>query len=102
MKNKLDHADIDWRFIASMAFDTFHHSKFRCEKYGIQKEAITNRSKLTGNFLKPKVYYFIDGCEKEMTSLDDLLNTWNELNEFDDPNNEIAWVKVIRKKKSNH
>jgi hypothetical protein len=94
--NKLEPDDIEWKGLSFWSFENYHYAVYRNEKYKIQREVITNISKLTGDFSKhPKVYYFIDGCDKEMTDLQDVCDTWNELHDFDDPNNEIVWIKKI-------
>ena len=95
MANLLEPEDIKWKFRTSLAMDTYHQTLYRNDEYGLQMEAIVNRSKATGQFGKSKTYYYIDDCEKEMTDLQDLCNTWNELKNFDDPNNEIIWEKRI-------
>ncbi len=43
----------------------------------------------------PKTYFYITGQEKEYTDLEELCRDWNEIKNFDDPNNEIVWVKKI-------
>lgn len=95
MKNKLEPLDINWKMITSMGYDDMHHGLFRCDEFDLQKETLTNKSKSTGEFRKPKVYYYIDDCAKEMTDIQDLCDVWNELKNFDDPNNEIVWEKKI-------
>lgn len=93
--NKLDEGDINWTFKRSLAFTDHHHSLFRCDEYGLQMEQISNISPTTGDFLKPKTYYYIDGHEKPFKTIESLCDAWNELNDFDDPNSEIVWVKKI-------
>lgn len=94
MKNNLSVEDIEWKFISSMAFIDYHHAKFVNAEYGIEMEKITNKDAY-GEFTKPKTYYFITGQQKEYTDLQILCNDWNEIKNFDDPNNEIQWVKKI-------
>jgi hypothetical protein len=98
MANLLCPEDIDWKFIMSMAFVDFHHSKSVNEKYGLEMEVITKKID-DYTFGKGKVYYFITGQEKEYTDLRELCNDWNEIKNFDDPENEIVWVKKIVKTK---
>lgn len=94
MTNKLEPEDIEWEFICSLALSSHHHAKFICEEYGLEKEKITPK-KSDGDFGNAKTYYFITGQEKEYTDLKALCDDWNEIKNFDDPNNEIVWVKKI-------
>lgn len=95
MKNMLTPDDIgEWKFVSSFAFTTHHHTKFVNELFGLEMEKITNIS-AQGNFGKPKTYFYITGQEKEYTDLEQLCVDWNEIKNFDDPNNEIQWVKKI-------
>jgi len=94
MSNTLEPEDIEWRFISSMALSNCHHSKFINEEYGLEMEKITP-IRTNGDFGKAKTYYFITGQEKEYTELEALCIDWNEIKNFDDPNNEIIWVKKI-------
>jgi len=95
--NKLCPEDIEWSFIMSMGFTDHHHSKSINKKYGLEMEIITK--KIDGySFGKGKVYYFITGQEKEYTYLQKLCDDWNEIKNFDDPDSEIKWVKIITKK----
>ena len=96
-KNILESEDIEWLFITSMAFTNCHHSKFIDEQYGLEKEQIAYK-RADGNFRRPKTYYFITGHQKEYTDLEELCKDWNEIKNFDDPNKEIKWVKVIKDK----
>ena len=57
-------------------------------------ERITNKT-ADGWFAKPKTYFYIVGQKKEYTDLKKLCDDWNEIKNFDDPNNEIVWVKKI-------
>ncbi len=95
MANKLDPLDISWQMKSSIGYDNQHHALYRCDEYGLQMETITPKSKTTDEFGKAKVYFYIDDCEKEMTEIEDLCDTWNDLKNFDDPNNEIVWKKKI-------
>lgn len=101
MKNNLIPEDIAFKFMGSFAFTTHHHSKFVCDEFGIEMEKVT-RVKAHGDFAEPKTYYYITGQEKEYTSLDELCKDWNEIKNFDDPNSEIKWVKVIKSKIDSH
>jgi hypothetical protein len=94
MANILEPEDIEWRFISSMALSNIHHSKFINEKYGLEMEKITPK-RSNGDFGKAKLYYFITGQEKEYADLQILCDDWNEIKNFDDPNNEIVWMKKI-------
>ncbi len=91
--NKLEPEDIEWAFKSSMAFTTYHHSLYRNEQFCIQMEGITNVTQ--NGFGKSKKYFYMDGQKKEYTDLQELCNDWNEIKNFDDPNNEIVWVKKI-------
>lgn len=95
--NKLCPEDIDWKFLKSMGFTDMHHSKSINEKYGLEMEVITKKIS-DYHFGKGKVYYFITGQEKEYTDLQKLCDDWNEIKNYDDPNSEIKWVKIITKK----
>ena len=75
--NQLTPEDIRFKFIHSLGMDDYHHALLRCDEYKIQCEKIT--PKQGENFGKPRTYFFIDGCERD----------------FDDPENEIVWVKTI-------
>ncbi len=94
MANKLEPEDIKWRFISSMGFINYHHSKFINKEFGLEMEHITHKLN-DFTFRKPKIYYFITGQEKEYTDLQTLCDDWNEIKNFDDPNNKIVWVKKI-------
>ncbi len=95
MANLLEPEDIEWKFIMSMGFTTNHHAKYVNKKYGLECETISKISASTGHFLKPKTYYFITGQKKEYTDLQKLCDDWNEIKNYDDPSNEIVWVKKI-------
>lgn len=95
--NLLCPEDISFKFIKSLGLTDEHISMMRNEEYGIQCEQYTKK-KSEFEFGKPKTYYFIDGQEKEYTDLQELCDDWNEIKNFDDPNNEITWVKVIKSK----
>ena len=94
--NKLQPEDIEWRMSSSYSGNWNHRSLFRDDKLGVQMEKYQKVND-AGSIGKPKIYYFIDDCEKEMTDIDDLCKTWSELKNFDDPNNEIVWEKKIVK-----
>lgn len=96
MPNKLEPEDIEWIFISCMKMTDCSHQLHRCDEYGIQKECIVNFSERTGNYSRnPKTYFYIDGCDKEMTDIDDLCDTWNDLKNFDDPDNKIVWERKV-------
>ena len=97
MKNIICPEDISFKFIKSLAMVDEHISMMRNEEFGIQCEQYTKK-KNDFEFAKPKTYYFIDGQEKEYTDIQKLCDDWNEIKNFDDPNNEITWVKVIKTK----
>jgi len=94
MGNALDPYDIKWKAVSFMSLKDCHLSKFINEEYGIEMEKITPKSDGEG-FRKAKTYFFITGQEKEYTDLQELCNDWNEIKNFDDPKNEIIWVKKI-------
>jgi len=94
MSNLLEPEDIEWKYIKHVTMTTQSHTLFRDERYKIQLEQITNRDG-HGWVGKAKNYFFIDTLEREFTDLQELCNCWNERNNFDDPNNEIIWVKKI-------
>ena len=94
MSNLLEPEDIKWKYIKHLTMTTQSHMLFRDEQYKIQWEQITNRDG-HGWVGKAKNYFFIDELEREFTDLQELCNCWNERNNFDDPNNEIIWVKKI-------
>ena len=96
MANLLCPEDIKWKFKMSMGLTDCHHSKSTNEEYGLEKEVITKKID-DNHFGKGKVYYFITGQEKEYTDLQHLCDDWNEIKNFDDPENEIVWVKKIVK-----
>ena len=79
-----------------MAFSDCHHSKSVNKEYGLEMEVITKKID-DYTFGNSKVYYFITGKEKEYTDLQKLCDDWNEIKNFDDPENEIVWVKKIVK-----
>ena len=95
MANVLEPEDIKWVFISSMAMKEYHHSKFLNKEFGIEMEKITPVREM--GFGKPKTYYYITGQKKEYTDLETLCKDWNEIKNYDDPNSEITWVKVIRR-----
>jgi len=95
--NTLEPEDIKFKFFSSMQLKTHHNTKFINDEFGIELEVITSIKEF-GDLGKPKKYYYITGQEKEYTDLQLLCNDWNEIKNFDDPNNEIKWVKVIKSK----
>lgn len=97
-KNQLDPFGMTWVMIQTSAYNDYHHALYRCERYGVQQEIITPKNPETGEFGRPKVYYFIDDCDKEITSIEDLVDTWNDLKSFDDPDNKIVWIRKTIKK----
>ena len=97
MANLLCPEDIVWKFIMSMAFSDYHHAKMVNKEYGLECETITKKLSDGFSFGKAKVYYFITGQEKEYTDLQKLCDDWNEIKNFDDPDNEIVWEKKIVK-----
>jgi hypothetical protein len=96
MANLLCPEDIQWKFLMSMGFKDCHHSKSINKEYGLEMEVITKKID-DNHFGKAKVYYFITGQDKEYTDLQKLCDDWNEIKNFDDPENEIVWVKKIVK-----
>lgn len=97
MANQLEPADIKWKYIKHLTLNDMSHYLYRDERFGIQMEQQVNRDG-HGWSGKPKHYYFIDNIEKEYTDLEELCKDWNEIKNFDDPNSEIQWVKVIKTK----
>lgn len=95
--NKLTPEDIEWIFVSSLGMTEFHHIKSINKIFGLQKETITKR-RGDFDFGSSKTYYYINGCEREFTDIQTLCDCWNELNDFDDPNDEIVWVKIIKSK----
>lgn len=98
--NYLTPEDIEFKFISSMGFTTYHHAKYLNLEFGIEKETITKK-KSDFQFGSSKTYYYITGQEKEYTDLEELCKDWNELKNFDDPDNEIVWVKLVKPKRKN-
>lgn len=94
MENLLEPEDIEWKYIKHITLSNKSHHLFRNEKYKIQWEQITNRDG-HGKVGKAKNYFFIDNVEREFTDIQELCDCWNERHNFDDPNNEIIWVKKI-------
>ncbi len=95
MANVLEPEDIEWKMVSSWSFMKEHVCQFRNEEFGLQKEVVTNKKAL-GSYGKPKTYYYMDGQEKPYTVIEELCKDWNEINNFDDPNSVIVWVKVIK------
>lgn len=92
--NQLEIEDVQFRLTKSLTMANYSHTAFRDDKFKIQWEQITNRDG-HGKTGKPKNYFFIDDMEREFTDLQVLVDCWNERNNFDDPNNEIVWVKKV-------
>lgn len=97
MKNNLSPEDIDFKFVSSLALRQQHITKLVNDEFGVEAEKVS-RVKADGEFGKPKTYFYITGHEKEYTDLDELCKDWNEIKNFDDPNSEIRWVKIITTK----
>ncbi|WP_417444663.1 hypothetical protein [Joostella sp.] len=95
MKNLLSPEDIRWEFISSLGFVDQHHAKYINKEFGLEMETITKKLSDGISFGKSKVYYFITGQEKEYTCIQLLCDDWNEINNYDDPENEIVWIKKI-------
>ena len=96
--NKLYPEDIEWKFISSLAFADCHHARYTSKEFGLEMEVITKKLSDNFSFGSSKTYYFITGQEKEYTDLQILCDDWNEIKNYDDPNSEIFWLKVIKKK----
>ena len=96
--NKLCPEDIKWKFISSLGFTDCHHARYIDADFGLEMETITKK-KNDYEFGNCKTYFFITGQKKEYTDVKILCDDWNEIKNYDDPNNEIVWVKVIKKKK---
>lgn len=95
--NKLAPEDIRWRFITSVGYSSHHTTVLRDEEFGIQCDKVSVINQY-GEFGKPKLYFFMDGQKREFTDLQVLCDVWNEIKNYDDPNSEIVWVKVIKTK----
>lgn len=95
--NKLTPDDIEWKFLCSLGMTTHHHTKSINKEYGLQREVITKK-RGDFDFGSSKTYYYINGCAREFTKIQDLCDCWNELHDFDDPDDEIVWVKIIKPK----
>lgn len=93
-KNLLEPEDIEWKYHKHLTFTNQSHFCYRDEKFGLQWEQLTNRDG-HGWSGKAKNYYFIDGQKKEYTDVEELCKDWNEIKNFDDPDNEIVWEKKI-------
>ena len=93
-KNKLEVDDIEWRHASHMTLSNESHFVLRDDRFNIQKEEITKRDG-HGKTGSTKRYYYIDAVAREFTSAQDLCDAWNERYKYDDPNNEIIWVKKI-------
>jgi hypothetical protein len=61
MTNLLSPEDIEWKFIMSMGFSNYRHSKYVNEKYGLEMEQITKKLSDGFSFGKTKTYFFIIG-----------------------------------------
>ena len=94
MPNLLTPDDIEWKYVKHLTFTTESHYVLRDERFKIQCEKITKRDG-HGKTGSTKTYYFIDSLERQFTDEEELCEAWNERNDFDDPNNEIIWVKKI-------
>lgn len=92
--NKLTPEDIEWKLYRSYSFNSEAVNVFRDDHFSIQREQIT---KTDGNGWtgSTKKYFYIDGIEKPFKTEEELCDAWNERHDFDDPNNEIVWVKKI-------
>lgn len=98
MKNLLAPEDIGWKFVHSIALRHEHIAQYVNSEFGLSMEQVTKK-KDEFTFGSVKTYYFIDGQKKEYTDLQKLCDDWNEIKNFDDPENEIVWVKKIVKKR---
>lgn len=94
--------DIKFQFKESLNLSNCHHTLSRNDELGIQVETITRKNWAGFSTGKSKSYYFIDGIEKEFKSLDELCNFYNEKFQYeeDNPEQEVVFVKVIRKRNS--
>jgi len=97
--NKLCPEDIKWKFISSLGFVDCHHARYIDADFGLEMEVITKKLSDNFSFGSSKTYYFITGQKKEYTDIQILCDDWNEIKNYDDPNSEIVWVKVIKSKK---
>lgn len=96
--NVLEPVDIKWRFVSSLACSDCHYAKYLNEEFGLEMERETKVVDYGCGFAKPKTYYYITGHDKEYTDLQKLCDDWNEMKNYDDPNDEITWIKVTKKK----
>lgn len=92
--NKLTPEDIEWKLVRSYSFNSEAFTVFRDNRFSIQQEQIvkTDGNGWTGSMKK---YFYMDSIEKPFKTEQELCEAWNERNDFDDPNNEIVWVKKI-------
>lgn len=96
--NLLCPEDIEWKFVSTMGLSDCHYAKYVNEEYGLEMETVTKKLDWY-TFGKPKYYFFILEQEKQYTELQLLCDDWNEINDYDDPKNEIYWEKKIIKRR---
>lgn len=92
--NKLTPEDIEWKLFRSYSLTNESYSLFRDKRYSLRQERITKTDGhgWTGS---TKKHFYIEGIERPFKTEQELCDAWNERNDFDDPDNEIIWVKKI-------
>lgn len=92
--------NINFQFKASWNLRTCHHTMSRDDELGIQCESSTRKTDHGYGVGKSKSYYFIDNIEKEFLSLEELCDFYNEKFQYeeDNPDQEVVYVKVIKKR----
>jgi hypothetical protein len=78
----------------------YHHTLFRDNELGIQKETITNKTDGGFGLGKSNTSFYIDNDVREFLSLDELITAYNEKfkHEEDTPDMEVKYVKILVKR----
>lgn len=92
--------DIKWKLISHMALKNQYHAQYADKELGVTREVITNRTHGGNDVGKSKSFYYIDKDPREFLSAEDLVNAYNEKFQFseENPNHEVSYVKVIKKR----
>jgi len=69
--------DIRFKWIKGYGFTDMHCNMMRDNSLGIQREEFADKDKW-GQLKKSRIFYFIDGVDKEFTDLDKLVDFYNE------------------------
>lgn len=95
---------INWKQKSRIAFSSHYHSLYEDKKLGISKEVITKRTNNGYGIGKVSTFFFINNDDREFINIDKFIDAYNEKFkfEFENPNQEVTYVRVIKQKQNGH